>query len=661
MDTPCLRLIRCLVMAPSMRLLRCRAIWLGFMLLLANCRPRMPITVPSGSEPGTAVQVSGPAVPSTRSFGPIKIVAPGARRSCAVHESGQVTCRGRGRPTHAVLSEVEHAEGVVHHGDEICAWTRTGEVRCQQDSTTAWPNAGFPVGIVQLSAGGQLCALDRDNRVWCRGWGPGRAEISSLAARGGAVELAVGSVYHCVRDSLGVVSCLRGSEVLQPFPDVHDARQISAHGETLCVLRANGSVRCLAMRTLAGSASVETALPQLPPFTAIAAGEGFGCGRSADGTVTCWGENDDGQLGVVGLSRDRPAQVGGIDDAEGLFVGPAQVCVRRRELGVWCWGNDEFGSIGAGPGAAQILPGSPLYIPGLRGLALANDRSCAWRSDGSILCWGAKAAARPTPVAIPGRARSLVSNRDFDCAVLEDGRVACRTVSSMVDRTTPEPSQGWWKLAGLEHVRGLQLLLHAGVSLHEDDTLSSLSIRPTPQIDRPTPLPRGLALALSLHARYVISREGNLHCAGARCLDTRSLTDVVAVAATLWDIVCALRSDGSLRCADEQSGRPLSPIPGRYSGLGASEANLCALTAERRQVLCWGDPPFGEPARGRVLELRGLTVTELPEPALALAVSDTHACAMFSGERLSCWGSNRSGQLGNGRTGVRSTPAPYAP
>ncbi|MFY0538974.1 hypothetical protein [Nannocystis pusilla] len=48
--------------------------------------------------------------------------------------------------------------------------------------------------------------------------------------------------------------------------------------------------------------------------------------------------------------------------------------------------------------------------------------------------------------------------------------------------------------------------------------------------------------------------------------------------------------------------------------------------------------------------------TALPEPALDITVSDRHTCATFPNERLTCWGDNTWGQLGNGYAGVRAVP-----
>ena len=53
-----------------------------------------------------------------------------------------------------------------------------------------------------------------------------------------------------------------------------------------------------------GAALLPTAVPGLTGVVALRTGGGHACARLADDTVTCWGQNDRGQLGVgvIGLA-----------------------------------------------------------------------------------------------------------------------------------------------------------------------------------------------------------------------------------------------------------------------------------------------------------------------------------------------------------------------
>jgi alpha-tubulin suppressor-like RCC1 family protein len=87
----------------------------------------------------------------------------------------------------------------------------------------------------------------------------------------------------------------------------------------------------------------------------------------------------------------------------------------------------------------------------------------------------------------------------------------------------------------------------------------------------------------------------------------------------------------------------------------------CVLT-ESHQIYCWGDNAHGQLGSGNRTTLLPWAGSEISIPSvqrpIAIAAGDDHSCALLEDFTYSCWGSNRSGQIGSGTIGSdQLTPA----
>jgi alpha-tubulin suppressor-like RCC1 family protein len=89
----------------------------------------------------------------------------------------------------------------------------------------------------------------------------------------------------------------------------------------------------------------------------IAAGVNHTCAVVDDGSVRCWGANDDGQLGYPGTSEvgywETPASAGPVDLGPGhtaiaIAAGDLHTCALLDDGTVRCWGLNNFGQLGYG-------------------------------------------------------------------------------------------------------------------------------------------------------------------------------------------------------------------------------------------------------------------------------------------------------------------------
>ncbi len=170
----------------------------------------------------------------------------------------------------------------------------------------------------------------------------------------------------------------------------------------------------------------------------LAVGFARACVIEDDGSVRCWGDNSGGDL----VSADPRAAVPvaeavpGVTTAVQIAAGGEQECVLQVDGSVVCWGDDTDGELGS-----QGAPNTPQTVPGLPRAALEVEATqgctCARLSDDTVECWGqpqtgclgvpSTTGAISGPVAVPGVAGAIQlvvgAYGDASCARLGSGQV----------------------------------------------------------------------------------------------------------------------------------------------------------------------------------------------------------------------------------------------
>lgn len=136
------------------------------------------------------------------------------------------------------------------------------------------------------------------------------------------------------------------------------------------------------------------------PVRRIAAGDAHACLVDGDGTLFCWGANDRGQLGLGDLrtrARPTPLDLGAGRSVQQIDGGRAHTCAvisNGPNSTVSCWGNNSNGQVGNGE-ASESPVVSPTTVPGTAGaveVAAGPNHTCARFEDGGVRCWGSNAA-----------------------------------------------------------------------------------------------------------------------------------------------------------------------------------------------------------------------------------------------------------------------------
>jgi alpha-tubulin suppressor-like RCC1 family protein len=163
-----------------------------------------------------------------------------------------------------------------------------------------------------------------------------------------------------------------------------------------------------------------------------------------DGTVRCWGGNQEGQLGngtrTAGLV---PQTVPDLSGVVAVSAGSVHTCVLTDAGAVKCWGYNAYGQVGNGtngqtPGGDVLSPADVVGLSsGASALAAGGYHTCAIRSDATAVCWGQNIAGElgdgttsnssvPVTVSAPAAAfTSLEPGFYHTCAITSAGGTMC--------------------------------------------------------------------------------------------------------------------------------------------------------------------------------------------------------------------------------------------
>jgi hypothetical protein len=362
----------------------------------------------------------------------------------------------------------------------------------------------------------------------------------------------------------------------------------------------------------------------------IALGRGHACARFDDGAVSCWGANDDGQLGDA---PDTPTW----GPFRSVTLGARHHCGIKADGALWCWGAGDHGQLGHGQLSSSAQP----VDTGLRAVVevvLGSDHSCARTQAGEVHCWGRNdrgqcGQGQPTAAGASSAIDSVAEHRarpdrigSVDATKLLLGPVTTCATSA----------------------RGM-----ACWGMLQPDTPASIEpedgTRPTPEQKKQ--LRERLAISVTKPARVALGGVRQI-AAGA-------------------EHGCALLASGEVQCwgagGDQRLGVPGKDraTPVAVAGLGnvrqiaLGAAFGCALDAAGA-VACWGDNSSGQLGTGSDAPHGAAAKITSLGSVRTIHTGGAFACALTVAGELLCWGDNQAGQLGQGDPAVSRAPLPMA-
>jgi hypothetical protein len=370
-------------------------------------------------------------------------------------------------------------------------------------------------------------------------------------------------------------------EVLPAGPRVPVA--ISAGGAHACALMNDGTVFCWgdnADREIGDGGTREAKAPKRVRHIAgaleVAAGWGHNCVRGKDGTVECWGANVHGQLGVSGI-HSTPQTVVNLHDVEDITAAGDTTCALRSDGAVFCWGANSIGELGNGAQLPSAEP-VPVSLPEVTAITSWGSGVCATAVDQSVYCWGrlmgepldAPGAAYSTvPIQVQDlyQAAQLAIGYDHACALWTDGTAGCfgeNDYGQLGDGTTAfQPHPT--PVQGLDGLKGLSLGLKHSCAWDMEGRTWCWGWDGWDALGTPETQDQVLPVVVP------------------------GLSDIVQVAAGNT-FVCALRKDRAVYCwgsdalGDGSSFNSLTPVRVAFGCEGQDGDGICPLVRCQREL-----------------------------------------------------------------------------
>ncbi len=464
---------------------------------------------------GDGTQTSRAKAAKVKGLPAAKALAAGHEHACAVTATQKLWCWGQfGAGWEAVAAKQPYLEAalvalpqpaadVAAGGLNTCALASDGTAMCWGDNGLGQlglgdntPHDGLQVAStlgkvnrIALGSGEHGCAVTLAGKVVCWGQGAqgqlgdGKGKRSGTAVEvpnlTGVLDVAVGVNHSCARLPGDQIWCWGGNEQGQTGNDqsdnepnpvamgtISDAKAVAVGHTHVCVLRQGGGAWCSGDNSHGALGNGDfatqlkpTAVSGLAQGLQISAGEGLTCGTSTPTTLSCWG-------GGVLVDSLTPAGVAGLPQADAVAVGAGTTCALLGGNG-FCFGNDDYGSLGNGP---QTGPWDAVVpVQGLSSaVAIAGkwQTFCAILGSGGVRCWGRnngaqagvstdqEAVSSPTDVTLADGPQDgvaqVVLNYHGACARRQSGSVVCwgEGGQSHTGQTAPLPPSAVPNLVG---------------------------------------------------------------------------------------------------------------------------------------------------------------------------------------------------------------------
>src|SRR5690554_4237755 len=360
----------------------------------------------------------------------------------------------------------------------------------------------------------------------------------------------------------------------------------------------------------------------------LALGYNHSCFITADnGSVMCWGDNKQGQLGngkriepetdgeptfedgenaeefKENLFSHTPVAVVNYDnnpviDAIEISASENHTCALLTAGNVKCWGSNSNGQLGNSQLSGKKTSSTAVDVnvadlQGVKAISVGNTYSCALLEAGDIKCWGkipSGFSANNLLELTNKKPSQLATASAHACVVTEDNQVQCWGDSSKLGHSESEATE----VTGIDN-----------------------------------------ALFVSSKGSHscALLNNGRVRCWGSNLRGQIGNGDGGSVTSTV-----TIPSKNVINLSQVVS-------------LSSGENYNCAVT-QLGQVKCWGNNDNGQLGFTSTGSYKQQFYPQVAASGISTAeevsVSQNHSCARLKNDDVYCWGKNDRGQLGNG-------------
>jgi len=649
----------------------------------------------------------------------------GGDHLCAILDDSSLQCWGdnsfgqlgdgttidRQTMTEVGLDAARTAVSISSGKDHTCSILDNGELQCWGrnnngqlgDGTTAHSNSPVDVilsGVpVQLSSGDwHGCAILDDASLQC--WG-----------RNTDGQLGDGTNT----DSSTPVTVSIGENVLA----------VSTGARHTCAVTQSWALKCWGDNSN-GQMGIGSTTSSSTPSTvtvggnavAVSAGGSHTCVLLDGNNVKCWGENSNGQLGDGGTNQQNDASTVGITLTGAIAIdsGQSHTCAVNSSGSLHCWGDSEDGQVGDGSTSDQVSSPTEIILNqnlGALSVSSGSSYTCVVGSNDLAMCWGGHGSGdlslgtSPSEFTIPMWSYISSSERDwnnngnlniFEVGVSNDDdgdgfpnsvdsnssnpTVAASCLSGSYGRFTCKQASPGYYVSGtgntvMTPASPGHYVFDDGATSEEpciigefqrlsgqtscDDAEPGYYV-PAPGASDGTPCPAGQYNDL----------YGQISVVACKWAESGHSVPVLTQMTSGASHSCAILDDGSVSCWGDNSNGQLGdgsrspslepekssmPLGRRAVEISAGSYHTCTMFDDG-SVRCWGSNEFGQLGDGTTVERTAPVQVDLGQGKSALGISSggSHTCAVLNDRSVKCWGQNSNGQLGDGTTTDRSAP-----